>query len=89
MTGRRSFVQQVYVSIGVLIAVATAGALFALGPAGAGAVVPEPIPADAQPGPPQPIPTLPEAGEAPPPADVIGDPMEPDAGCSGWYLQSS
>jgi chitodextrinase len=52
------------------------------------AVITEPLPADAPLAPP-PIPTLPAAGDTPPPADVIADPVEPGAVCGGWYQQSS
>ncbi|HEY3208959.1 MAG TPA: PKD domain-containing protein [Actinomycetota bacterium] len=47
-----------------------------------------PIPADAPAGPP-PIPALPAATDAPPPAEQIADPVTPAASCGGWYLQSS
>jgi PKD repeat protein len=47
-----------------------------------------PIPAGAPAGPP-PIPALPAAGDAAPPADQIADPVAPAASCSGWYRQST
>jgi len=47
-----------------------------------------PIPADARAGPP-PIPDLPAATDAPPPAEQIADPVTPAAVCGGWYLQSN
>jgi PKD repeat protein len=72
-----------------MILAAAGSALFALAPVEAGAVITEPIPADVGPTPP-PIPTvLPEAGETPPPAEAIGDPIEPAAACSSWYQQSA
>jgi PKD repeat protein len=46
-----------------------------------------PIPADAPAGPP-PIPSLPTAGNASPPADKIADPVTPAAACGGWEVQS-
>lgn len=66
----------------------TSGLALALAAAPAQAVITEPIPADVPAGPP-PIPSLPAAGETVPPADAISDPVEPDAGCGGWYQQSS
>ncbi len=68
------------------VAVATASLVFALGAPGAQAVITTPIPADPGPVPP-PTPTLPTAGEAAPPADVIADPVEPAASCGGWSRQ--
>jgi hypothetical protein len=59
-----------------------------LGSPEARAVITTPIPPDAPSGPP-PIPSLPEAGETPPPAEAITDPIEPGAVCGGWYLQSN
>jgi chitodextrinase len=47
-----------------------------------------PIPADAPPAPP-PIASLPAAGPAQPPAELISDPVTPAATCGGWALQSS
>jgi PKD repeat protein len=70
----------------VAVAVATASLVLALGAPGAQAVITTPIPADAGPVPP-PIPTLPAAGEAAPPADAIADPVEPAASCGGWSRQ--
>ena len=72
----------------VVLLVLAGSASLALNAGPAQAVIAEPIPDDAPEGPP-PIPALPVAGDTPPPADVIGDPLEPTAGCSGWYLQSS
>jgi PKD repeat protein len=73
-----------------IIVLAAAAALLVGGAAAfdARAVITEPLPADAPIAPP-PIPVLPEAGETPPPADVIADPIEPGAACGGWYQQSS
>jgi PKD repeat protein len=65
-----------------------AGLALALGAAEARAVITVPIPADVGPTPP-PTPALPAAGETPPPADAISDPVEPAAACGDWYLQSS
>jgi PKD domain/Divergent InlB B-repeat domain len=47
-----------------------------------------PIPADAPAGPP-PLPALPIATDAPPPADEIADPVTPAASCGGWHLQNN
>jgi PKD repeat protein len=75
-----------------LILLVVAAASVAL-PSAARAVVVDaaptwPIPSDlpvAQP----PIPSLPAAADATPPADQIADPVTPSAGCGAWYLQSS
>jgi PKD repeat protein len=72
----------------VLIVAATGLAVLLLGPAQAGAVITEPIPADVGPTPP-PIPALPAAGDTPPPPEAIGDPIEPAAACGSWYQQSA
>jgi PKD domain-containing protein len=72
----------------VVLLVVAGSASLALYVGQAQAVITEPIPDDAPAGPP-PIPSLPVASDTPPPADVIGDPLDPTAGCSGWYLQSS
>jgi len=72
-----------------IAAVAAAAALvLVLGAAQAEAIITVPIPADAPAAPP-PIPSLPAAGEAAPPAEVISDPIEPGASCEGWHRQSS
>jgi PKD repeat protein len=73
-----------------IIVLAAAAALLVGGAAtfDARAVITEPLPADAPLAPP-PIPVFPEAGETPPPADVIADPVELGAACGGWYQQSS
>src|SRR5919204_1679823 len=47
-----------------------------------------PIPADAPAGPP-PIPALPAASDATPPADQIADPVTAGATCGAWSLQSN
>lgn len=52
------------------------------------AVITTPLPEEAPLAPP-PIPTLAEAGETPPPAEVIADPIEPAAVCGDWYQQNS
>jgi PKD repeat protein len=70
----------------VLLLAATASAVLALGSAEAQAVIEAPIPGDVGPTPP-PIPALPPAGETPPPADAIGDPITPDATCGDWHPQ--
>jgi PKD repeat protein len=57
----------------------------ALSAADAGAVVGEP--ADVIVGSP-PIQAFPAAGETPPPADVISDPVEPTASCGTWFVAS-
>jgi hypothetical protein len=87
---RRGFVHRLSGAIGVLIVAATGSAflLLLLGPAEAGAVITDPIPANVGPTPP-PIPSLPAAGDATPPADVISDPIEPAAVCGSWYQQSA
>jgi hypothetical protein len=73
----------------VLALVAAAAALvFAAATPSAQAIITEPLPAEIPFAPP-PIPAFPAAGETPPPADVIADPIEPAAGCGEWYLQSS
>jgi hypothetical protein len=69
-----------------LVLAASASLAVNLGPAQA--VITEPIPDNPPAGPP-PLPALPVADETPPPTEVIGDPMEPAAGCSGWYPQSN
>jgi PKD repeat protein len=71
----------------VLIVAATGSAFLGLGAAQAGAVITDPIPADAGPGPP-PIPALPAAGDTAPPSAAIGDPITPEATCGSWYRQS-
>lgn len=71
-----------------LAAVTAALLVVAILPTGVRAVVTTPIPADVAPAPP-PIFTLPAAGEAPPPAELISDPVTPDAACGAWSLQSS
>jgi PKD repeat protein len=71
----------------ILVLTAAATAALALGSAEAQAVIEEPIPADVGPTPP-PIPTLHPAGETPPAADAIGDPITPEATCGGWHQQS-
>jgi chitodextrinase len=70
--------------IAVLVA-AVASLAFGLAPADALAHI-FPPPTVVPPAPP-PIPALPGAGETPPPADVIADPVEPQASCGDWYLQ--
>jgi PKD repeat protein len=75
------------VAIKVLTVMATAAAVLAVEASGAQANPEYPIPADAQPAPP-PIPALPPAGETPPAADAIADPISPDAMCGDWHLQS-
>jgi PKD domain len=72
----------------ILILAAIASGTLAVGAGQAQAVIEEPIPADVGPGPP-PIPELPPAGETPPPADAISDPITPDAECGDWNLQSN
>jgi PKD repeat protein len=67
---------------------ATGGLSIALAAAPAHALITVPIPDNPPPGPP-PIPSLPAAGDTPPPAEAISDPIEPGASCGGWYLQSS
>jgi PKD repeat protein len=57
----------------------------ALSAADAGAVVGEPT--DVIVGSP-PIQTFPAAGETPPPADVISDPLDPTAACGSWFLET-
>jgi len=72
-----------------IAAVAVTGALaIVLAAASARAVITEPIPDSPPAGPPS-IPSLPVAGDTPPPAEVISDPIEPAASCGGWYRQSS
>jgi PKD repeat protein len=72
-----------------IAALAVVGALTIAPPAApAQAVITEPIPASPAAGPP-PTPSLPVASDTPPTAEVITDPIEPAADCSGWYLQSS
>ena len=66
--------------------IAAVALVLSLGTAGARAVVTTPIPADVGPVPP-PIPVLPAAGGAVPPAGVIADPVEPGAVCGGWTRQ--
>jgi hypothetical protein len=74
---------------GRILTLAVVGALATvLAAAPAQAVITEPIPDNPAAGPP-PIPSLPAAGDIAPPASLIGDPMEPNANCSGWYPQSS
>jgi hypothetical protein len=51
-----------------------------------GAPPPQPI-SDMVAGPP-PIPQLPAAGAAAPPAEEIADPVSPGVSCGGWHLQS-
>ena len=70
----------------VVLVVAAASLLLALGAPEARAVITTPIPADVGPVPP-PLPALPAAGDTPPPAAVIADPVEPSASCSGWSRQ--
>lgn len=72
----------------VVLLVLAGSASLALNVGQAQAVITAPIPDTAPAGPP-PLPALPVAGDAPPSADVIGDPLDPTAGCSGWYPQSS
>lgn len=47
-----------------------------------------PIPLDVPFAPP-PIASLPAAGAAQPPAELIADPVTPAASCSGWYLENN
>jgi PKD repeat protein len=73
----------------LLVAVAASVAL----PSAARAVVVDaaptwPIPSDTPVAPP-PIPSLPAAVEAPPPADQIADPVTQAATCGDWHVQSS
>jgi PKD domain len=72
----------------IVILAAVAASLICGAVPDAGAVITEPLPAEAPLAPP-PIPTLPEAGDTAPPAEVIADPIEPSAVCGGWYQQSS
>jgi PKD repeat protein len=72
-----------------ILVLTIASLTLALGAAEAQAVITEPIPADVGPAPPQPIPSMPTAGETPPAAEAIGDPITPEASCGGWYLQSN
>lgn len=77
----------------IVIVAAAAALALVLGVTQARAVIVDaaptwPIPEDAPPAPP-PIPTLPEAGETPPPATAISDPVQPGAVCGDWYRQSS
>jgi PKD repeat protein len=72
-----------------ILALAIASLTLALGAAEAQAVITEPIPADIASAPPQPIPSLPPAGETAPPAEAISDPITPGAACSSWYRQTS
>src|SRR5262245_17986430 len=89
MTGPRiGSLHRWFGSIGVSIAAATGLALFFLGPADAGAVITQPIPAAVGPTPP-PMPTLPPVGDTTPPAEAINDPIEPTATCGSWYQQSA
>src|SRR5215207_7589835 len=74
---------------GRILTLAVVGALATvLAAAPAQAVITEPIPDNPAAGPP-PIPSLPAAGDIAPPASLLGDPMEPNSNCSGWYRQSS
>jgi hypothetical protein len=70
----------------LLIVIATASLAFAITAAEARAVIDVPTTGATTSVPP--IQNLPLAGETPPPADVIADPVEPNASCSGWYVQS-
>jgi hypothetical protein len=74
-------------AIATAVAVVAAVALYS-GVPEAQAVVTTPIPSDVGPTPP-PIPTLPAAGDATPPADAISDPIEPSAACGSWYRAST
>jgi PKD repeat protein len=88
MRARRTFAHRLSRVMGVLIVAAAGSSLFLLGPAEAGAVITEPIPADVGPAPPSTIPNLPAAGETAPPPAAIGDPITPEATCGDWYQQS-
>jgi PKD repeat protein len=73
--------------LAVLVAVATAAFLVsAFGAAEAQAVITTPITNGLASVPP--ISAMPPAGETPPPAEAISDPIEPTASCGGWHLQS-
>jgi PKD domain/Divergent InlB B-repeat domain len=75
--------------VGRIAAVAVAGvAALALSAVAAQAVITQPISADVPPAPPA-IPSLPAADDAPPPVEVISDPIMPAATCGDWYRQSS
>jgi PKD repeat protein len=51
------------------------------------AVITEPIPSEGPAVPP--IPWFPSGGDTAPPTEVISDPVEPTATCSGWFRQSN
>jgi chitodextrinase len=73
----------------VFVLVASAASLvFALAAADARAVITKPLTTDIPLAPP-PISALPPAGETSPPAEAISDPIQPDAVCGDWRLQSS
>jgi hypothetical protein len=66
---------------------AAALAAITFGAADAQAVITVPIPSGAPDGPP-PIPALPAASAAAPPADQIADPITPAAACGDWHQQN-
>jgi PKD repeat protein len=73
-----------------IIALAAMAALLVGGAAtlDARAAITESLSEEVPPAPP-PIPPLPPAGETPPPAEVIADPITTGAVCGEWYRQSS
>jgi PKD repeat protein len=87
MRARRTSIGHRYGARRLLILAAAATATLAAGSADAQAAPEYPIPADAKPAPPPIPPVLPAAGETPPPADAIGDPITPDATCGDWHPQ--